>query len=157
MLLRIFIIAWSVDVYRASLVAQLVKNFPVMWETWVWSLGWEDSPEKETATHSSILAWRIPWTVQSVGLQRVGHDWATFNFTFKAFWLNLVDDLFLSILAMGSNQLKLFYVLFEWLYTCKDTTFKPCMYKTLNKPCAFLRKGLPVVCIVKQSKQQRLW
>ena len=47
----------------ASLVAQLVKNPPAMWETWVWSLGWEDPLEKETATHSSILAWRIPWTI----------------------------------------------------------------------------------------------
>ena len=46
----------------ASLVAQLVKNLPAMWETWVRSLGWEDSLEKGKATHSSILAWRIPWT-----------------------------------------------------------------------------------------------
>ena len=55
----------------ASLVAQPVKNPPAMWETWVWSLGWEDSLEKRTATHSSILARRI---------QRAGHDWATFTF-----------------------------------------------------------------------------
>ena len=47
----------------ASLVAQLVKNAHALWETWVWSLGWEDPLEKEKATHSSILAWRIPWTV----------------------------------------------------------------------------------------------
>ena len=47
----------------ASLVAQLVKNPPAMWETWVRSLGWADSLEKGKATHSSILAWRIPWTV----------------------------------------------------------------------------------------------
>ena len=46
----------------ASLVAQLVKNPPAMWETWVQSLGWEDPLEKGMATHSSILAWRIPWT-----------------------------------------------------------------------------------------------
>ena len=45
----------------ASLVAQLVKNLPVIWETWVQSLGWEDPLEKGTATHSSILAWRISW------------------------------------------------------------------------------------------------
>ena len=45
------------------LVAQLVKNPPAMRETWVQSLGWEDTLEKEKATHSSILAWRIPWTV----------------------------------------------------------------------------------------------
>ena len=46
----------------ASLVAQLVNNPPAMWYTWVWSLGWEDPLEKGKATHSSILAWRIPWT-----------------------------------------------------------------------------------------------
>ena len=48
---------------RASLVAQMVKNPPAMWETWVQSLGWEDRLEKGKATHSSILAWRVPWTV----------------------------------------------------------------------------------------------
>ena len=47
----------------ASLVAQLVKNLPAVQETWVRSLGWEDPLEKGKATHSSILAWRIPWTV----------------------------------------------------------------------------------------------
>ena len=47
----------------ASLVAQLVKNPPAMWETWVRSLGWEDPLENGKATDSSILAWRIPWTV----------------------------------------------------------------------------------------------
>ena len=46
----------------ASLVAPLVKNLPAMWETWVRFLGWEDPLEKGTATHSNILAWRIPWT-----------------------------------------------------------------------------------------------
>ena len=50
----------------ASLVAQLVKNLPAMWETWVPSLGWEDPLEKGKATHSSTLAWRIPWTVYGV-------------------------------------------------------------------------------------------
>ena len=58
----------------ASLIAQLVKNLPAMWETWVRSLGWEDPLEKGKATHSSILAWRIPWAIQSMGSQRVGHD-----------------------------------------------------------------------------------
>ena len=56
------------------LVAQLVKNLLAMRETWVRSLGWEDPLEKGKATHSSILAWRIPWTVLSIGSQRVGHD-----------------------------------------------------------------------------------
>ena len=55
-------------------MAQLAKNPPAMWETWVQSLGWEDSLEKGKATHSSILTWRIPQTVQSMESQRVGHD-----------------------------------------------------------------------------------
>ena len=60
-------------------MAQLVKNLPEMQETQVRSLGWEDPLEKGTATHSSILAWRIPWTeepggLQSIGSQGVGHD-----------------------------------------------------------------------------------
>ena len=58
----------------ASLVAQLVKNLPAMWETWVQSLGWEDPLEKGKASHSSILAWQTPWTIQSMGSQRVGHN-----------------------------------------------------------------------------------
>ena len=57
---------------RASLVAQLVKNLPAVQETGVWSLGQEDPPEKEMATHSSILAWEIPWMKETGGLQSVG-------------------------------------------------------------------------------------
>ena len=61
------------------MVAQMVKNLPAVQETWVQSLGREDPLEKEMATHSSILAWRIPWTeeprgLQSMGSQRVGHN-----------------------------------------------------------------------------------
>ena len=60
-------------------MAQVVKNLPAMQETWVQSLGWEDPLEEDMATHSSILAWRTPWTeesggLQSMGSQRVGHD-----------------------------------------------------------------------------------
>ena len=63
----------------ASLVAQMVKNLPATQETWVQSLGWEDPLEESMATHSSILAWRSPWTEEPGGLQtmvsqRVGHD-----------------------------------------------------------------------------------
>ena len=64
-------------------MAQLVKNLPAMWETWFPPLGWEDPLEKGKATHSSILAWRIPWTVWSMRLQRVGQDSVTFKFTFS--------------------------------------------------------------------------
>ena len=56
---------------QTSLVAQMVNCLPAMWETQVPSLGWKDPLEKEMATHSSILAWRIQWT-QSTGLKRVG-------------------------------------------------------------------------------------
>ena len=64
---------------EASLVAQMVKRLPTMWETQVQSLGREDLLEKEMAIHSSILAWKIPWMeehggLQSMGLQRFGHD-----------------------------------------------------------------------------------
>jgi len=64
-----------------SLVAQMVKRLPTMWETQVRSLGGDDPLEKEMATHSSTLAWKIPWEdpgkLQSMGSQRVGHNWAT--------------------------------------------------------------------------------
>ena len=56
-------IGYPIQYSWASLVAQLVKNLPAMQETWVQSLGWEDPLEKGKATHSSILAWRVPWTV----------------------------------------------------------------------------------------------
>ena len=88
----------------ASLVAQLVKNLPAMWETWIPSLGCEDPLGKGNATHFSILAWRIPWSVQSVELQsqtRLSNfhftltspkDWDQFffscwvEFTFEGLW-----------------------------------------------------------------------
>ena len=71
----------------ASLVVPMVKNLPAMWETQVWTLDWEDPLEKGMATHSSILAWRIPWIeepggLQSVGLQRVAYNWESNTFTF---------------------------------------------------------------------------
>ena len=78
------------------MVAQRLKRLPEMRETWVRSLGQEDPLEKEMATHSSILAWRIPWMeepggLQFTGSQRVGHDWATsLTYLLKCFnlWLN---------------------------------------------------------------------
>ena len=62
-----------------TLVAQMVKNPPAVWETWVQSLDWEDPLEEGMVAHFSILAWRIPWTeehggLQSMVLQRIGHD-----------------------------------------------------------------------------------
>ena len=73
--------------YGASQVAQRVKNLPAMWETWIQSLGWEDSLEEGMTTHFSIPARRIPWTEKPGGAivqgsQRVGHNRATNTFTF---------------------------------------------------------------------------
>ena len=66
----------------SSSVAHTVKNPPATWKTWVWSLDWEDPLEEDMATHSSILVWRIPWIaepggLQSVGSERVEHEWGT--------------------------------------------------------------------------------
>ena len=72
----------ELTLFRWYLVAQIVKRLLTMWKTRVQSLGLEDLLEKEMATHSSTLAWKIPWTeecgrLQSMGSQRIGHDWAT--------------------------------------------------------------------------------
>ena len=84
----------GVDILKEglSLMGQTIKNLPTMQETWVWSLGWEDPLEKEMAAHSSILAWRIPCTeepgrLQSMGSQRVRHDWKT-----KTYWKKLENS-----------------------------------------------------------------
>ena len=85
----------------ASLVAQMVKNQPLVQETQVWSLGHEDPLEKGMATHSGILAWRIPWTegpgrLQSMGSQRTRHNWATNTFTSEEIIIS-GDDLRLNL------------------------------------------------------------
>ena len=79
------------------LVAQMVKHPLAMQETWIWSLGWEDNLEKEMATHSSIPAWRIPWTeepggLKSIGSQKLGHDWATNTDTHNIVATSLFSD-----------------------------------------------------------------
>ena len=114
---QIFIVC-LICVEFSSLVAQMVKNLPAMQETIVWSLCWEDPLEKEMASHSSILAWRIPWTekpggLQSTGLQRVGHDWATsFHFT-----LTKPDQLFFPVYSKpGSSHTFLFKISFRLFF-----------------------------------------
>ena len=78
---------------RVSLLAQRIKHLPAMREIRVRSLGWEDPLEKEMATHSSILAWRIPWTEEPGGLQSTGvaksrTRLSDFTFTFNFWWLS---------------------------------------------------------------------
>ena len=88
---------WSDLAAAAATVAKTVNN-PAVQETWVWSLSREDPLEQEIATHSSILAWRIPWTkelgrLQSMVWQRVRHDWATDTFTsFFVYYLSFNCD-----------------------------------------------------------------
>ena len=95
--------------WMASLVAQMVKNPPAVQEIQVWSLGWEDPMDKGMATHSSILACRIPGTeepsgLQSMGSQRVRHDWAT-----NAFTLNLWMESEYNVLPWIIIILSVFY------------------------------------------------
>ena len=92
----------------ASLVAQMVKNLPEMQETLVWSLSQEDPLEKGVVTHSSILAWRIPWTeepggLQSMGLQRVRHDWVANTYTFTVYFRMFSSIPGLYLLDANSN------------------------------------------------------
>ena len=104
--------------YWPSLVAQTAKHLSTMWKTQVWSLGREDTLEKEMAIHSSTIAWKIPWTeepgrLQSLGSQRVGHE---FTFTFT---LTLVLHILGRILALGSETCEALYTQYvncwKWL------------------------------------------
>ena len=156
---------WSYGT-RSSLVAQMIKRLPAMWETRVWSLGWEDPLEKEIATHSSILAWRIPWTekpggLQSMGSQRVVHDWATsFSFPFMGpdamilvFWtlsfkpgfsllsLTFVKMLFRSFSFSGTRVLSSVYL--TLLIFPGQSWFHLVSHPTWYFACCTLYMGLP--------------
>ena len=103
-----------------------LKNLPRMQKTQVQSLGQEDPMEKGTATHSSILAWRIPWTeetgrLQSVGSQRVGHDWSDWAHM-RAFYLNTHTHTYVCIIQglavkEGGNRMQGIEARCLWLYT----------------------------------------
>ena len=111
----------------ASLVAQLVENQPAMRETWLRSLGWEDPLEKGKATHSSILAWRIPWTIWSMGSQRVEH----FHFQSIDNWIQTKHECIRSKVnndyeygyytATGSMVIKIQYIYLLRKYSWKNT------------------------------------
>ena len=93
-----------------------------MWETWVRSLGWEDPPEKGKATYSSILAWRIPWTVESMRSQRVGHDWVAFTVILLLFsHLGLAQNLW-TIPHFIQNSVS-FFVTNEIIYDALESFF----------------------------------
>ena len=101
---------WLSWFFKASLIAQLVKNLPAKWETWVRSLGWEDLLEKGKAAHSSILAWRIPWTLD----HRVSKSWTWLrNLHFHLLYFsctNIYDDL----CVLPESAIDIFIALFLW-------------------------------------------
>ena len=89
----------------ASLVAQRLKRLPAMRETWVRSLGWEDPLEKEMATHSSILAWRIPWTEELGGLQSMGRKESDTTERLHFKWIKLFPGWWYIHMFLSSNSL----------------------------------------------------
>ena len=102
---------------------QMVKNPSAVQETWVWSLGWEDTLEKGKATHSSILAWRIqsieePIGLQSMGSQRTGHDWVPFIFILDSVCLYFVEKccVLCSSVILTGNFVFFFCGIFVWLW-----------------------------------------
>ena len=109
----------------------MVRNLPAMWETQVWSPGQEDPLEKEMVTHSSILAWRIPWIkepggLQSMGSQRVRHDWATNPYPLKKYCLACNDgeiwsDFFFPFFSSCHNVVYKriqFWHIYTYMYIC---------------------------------------
>ena len=126
-------------------MAQMVKNLPVMQETWVWSLGQEDALEKGMATHSSIFAWRIPWTeepggLQSIGSQRVEHNWVINtlydHIQIKCFWQEYAIGTLgtYSIIAQGLC----------WFVHCQSVSSVTQLGPTLCDPMNRSTPGLPV-------------
>ena len=101
-------------------MAQRLKPLPAMRETWVRSLGWEDPLEKEMETHSSTLAWRIPWTeepggLQSTGSQRVGLDWGTLLLLFFIINFTLFDSWRILSKLSHSGRLEVIFLEFSKL------------------------------------------
>ena len=89
---------FSTEYYPVGVPWWLSSNLPVLQETWVQSLGWEDPLEKGMATHSSTLVWRTPWTeepgrIQSTGSQRVRHDWSGWAHLHKHYSIAWIDQL----------------------------------------------------------------
>ena len=123
---------WSIFFSYTFASPQMVKHLPTMRETWVQSLGREDLLEKEMATHSSTLAWKIPWMeepgrLQSMGSQRVRHDF-TFTFTLPYPWRYLPKSKFQHMSSpwdISSHELEL-----RWLFLLLNKRYLISKYKT---------------------------
>ena len=143
----------------ASLVAQRLKRLPAMQETRVWSLSQEDPLEKGIAIHSSILAWRIPETpggLQSVGLQRVGHDWATnisLHFPFFPWWVWLMNYQLYFLKEPAFSFIDLWYYLLHFIYFYfslydffPSTNFRGFFFRSSFSSCFRCRVRLFIWC-----------
>ena len=143
-------VGYPLQYFCVSLVAQLAKNPPAVQETWVQSLGWEDPLEKWLATHSSILAWRIPG--QSMGLQRVGHNSVTFTSLFflmlKLCWI------------YPGNPFKLISMFFWHFFFLLNKIYQAYLYISLPQPWnqPFLQEALfLLVNVIKNSIGEYGW
>ena len=110
----------------------MVKRLPTMRETWVRSLGQEDPLEKEMATHSSFLAWKIPWMeelgrLQSMGSQRVGHNWAISHMGLHK-KTNVILRKLVSYTLINKNRNKLYLILSLYLETATTVVTVRCLY-----------------------------
>ena len=142
---------------RASLVAQTVKNWPAMQDTWFQPLGQEDPLERRMGSHSSILAWRIPWTEEPGGLQfissqRVGHDWATFTHS----WGTDLSSFFhhSNLLQMPEDHKMVNTEFFWWCSQLVINNFQwPAIMYLIFKPLVSFAKLLepPLHCIFTSS------
>ena len=144
---------WASWVNGASLVAQMVKNLPTMQETQVWSLGQDDDLENGRASHSTILAWRIPWTEEPGGLyspwvrKRVGHNLATNTFNISNIYIliffikfEICEALFLEIFFLSPAFGGLYINRATWSCTCSVS--QSCL--TLCSPMDCSTPGFPV-------------
>ena len=119
----------------------MVKNMPAIWETQVRSLDWEDPLEEGMATHSSILAWRIPWTeepggLQSMGSHRVRHDWATNTFTLQSFTYFTNLTLLISFISLITwKNLSQSPSLQEWAH---QAFHEHCQFSSVTQLCPTL-------------------
>ena len=155
-----------------SLVAQFLKNLPAIWETRVQSLDWEDPLEKEITTHSSIFAWRIPWTeepgrLQSMGSQRLGHNWVTNTFFFRKNTMSSFSELRVLFLYVHRTSVKVgqtlghnsslhsFKGMKSWSAFYDHSGFKlEINSKVATKSISMLENCEIAICIIQWSKNK---
>ena len=137
---------------RASLVAQLVKNLPAIQKTWVQSLGWEDPLEKGRATHSSILAWRIPWTIVSHKYMIIWKTVALTIWTFVGKVMSLPFNMLSSFVIAFLSRSK--HILISWLQSSSAvyTKYKNSVKMLVSQSCPTLCN--PMNCSLPGSSVQ---